>query len=102
MEKRWNIQQVNESATADLQSVLKVNNNLCRILVQRGIDDFEKAKAYFRPKLTDLHDPFLMKDMRKAVDRIVTAIDTNEKVLVFGDYDVDGTTSVALMYQFIC
>jgi single-stranded-DNA-specific exonuclease len=62
----------------------------------------EKAKAYFRPKLTDLHDPFLMKDMRKAVDRIIAAINTNEKVLVYGDYDVDGTTSVALMYQFIC
>jgi single-stranded-DNA-specific exonuclease len=102
MEKRWNIREVNEIATAHLQSVLKVNKNLCSILVQRGIDDFAKAKAYFRPKLTDLHDPFLMKDMRKAVDRIITATDTNEKILVFGDYDVDGTTSVALMYQFIC
>jgi single-stranded-DNA-specific exonuclease len=63
---------------------------------------FDQAKAYFRPKLTDLHDPFLMKDMGKAVNRIMTAIDTKEKILVFGDYDVDGTTSVASMYQFIC
>jgi single-stranded-DNA-specific exonuclease len=102
MEKRWNIQQADESTTAALQAALKVNNNLCSILVQRGIDDFEKAKAYFRPKLTDLHDPFLMKDMRKAVDRITAAINKNERILVFGDYDVDGTTSVALMYQFIC
>ncbi len=102
MEKRWNIQQGDESTTAALQTVLKVSNRLCRILVQRGINNFEKAKAYFRPTLTDLHDPFLMKDMQKAVNRIITAIDIREKILVFGDYDVDGTTSVALMYQFIC
>jgi single-stranded-DNA-specific exonuclease len=102
MEKRWNLLQANESATAALHAALKVNSSLCHILVQRGIDDFDKAKAYFRPKLTDLHDPFLMKDMGKAVNRIMTAIDTKEKILVFGDYDVDGTTSVASMYQFIC
>lgn len=102
MEKRWNIQQADESTTAALQVMLKVNSRLCRILVQRGINDFEKAKTYFRPKLTYLHDPFLMKDMQKAVNRIITAIGIREKILVFGDYDVDGTTSVALMYQFIC
>lgn len=102
MKKRWNIQHGDESKTNALQAVLKVNANLCNILVQRGIDDFDKAKAYFRPTLAGLHDPFLMKDMRKAVERITSAIDTKEKILVFGDYDVDGTTSVALMYQFIC
>ena len=102
MEKRWNIHQGDESITAALQTVLKVSNTLCRILVQRGINNFEKAKAYFRPTLSDLHDPFLMKDMHKAVNRIITAIDMREKILVFGDYDVDGTTSVALMYQFTC
>ena len=102
MEKRWNILQANESVTSALQATLKVNTKLCSILVKRGIDDFEKAKAYFRPKLADLHDPFLMKDMHKAVKRISAAIDAKEKILVFGDYDVDGTTSVASMYQFIC
>lgn len=102
MEKRWNILKADDSATLDLQQSLKVNARLCNILVQRGVDDFEKAKAYFRPKLSELYDPFLMKDMRKAVDRITTAINTKEKILVFGDYDVDGTTSVASMYQFIC
>ena len=102
MEKRWNILQANESVTSALQATLKVNRKLCNILVKRGIDDFEKAKAYFRPKLADLHDPFLMKDMHKAVKRISTAIDAKEKILVFGDYDVDGTTSVASIYQFIC
>jgi len=102
MEKRWNILQANESSAAALYTALKVNRHLCHILVQRDIDNFEKAKAYFRPKLTDLHDPFLMKDMRKAVNRIIQAIESKEKILVFGDYDVDGTTSVASMYQFIC
>ena len=102
MEKRWNILQANESATSALGATLKVNSHLCSILVQRGIDDFEKAKSYFRPNLNELHDPFLMKDMRRAVDRITTAFNAKERILVFGDYDVDGTTSVASMYQFIC
>jgi len=102
MEKRWNILQKSDSVTSNLQTVLKVNANICAILVQRGIDTFEKAKNYFRPQLSDLHDPFLMKDMRKAVDRIKLAINSKEKILVYGDYDVDGTTSVASMYQFIC
>ena len=102
MEKRWNIQKTNVEQSATLYETLKINNRLCNILVQRGIDNFDKAKNYFRPKLTDLHDPFLMKDMRKAVDRILTAVEEEEKILVYGDYDVDGTTSVASMYQFIC
>jgi single-stranded-DNA-specific exonuclease len=102
MEKRWNILQAEDSSTIKLHQLLKVNTGLCRILVERGIDDFEKAKSYFRPDLNELHDPFLMKDMRKAVDRITTAMNAKEKILVFGDYDVDGTTSVASVYQFIC
>jgi single-stranded-DNA-specific exonuclease len=69
--------------------------------VQRGIDTYEKAKSFFRPQLSDLHDPFLMKDMGKAVDRVLSAFSSGEKVLVFGDYDVDGTTSVACMFQFL-
>lgn len=80
---------------------LKIHPALCRILVQRGIDTYEKAKQFFRPQISDLHDPFLMKDMDKAVERILSAFSSNEKILVFGDYDVDGTTSVACMYQFL-
>lgn len=72
------------------------------MLVQRGITNFEDAKNYFRPDLNKLHDPWLMKDMRKAVDRVDAAILKNEKILVFGDYDVDGTTAVASFYQFLC
>ncbi len=102
MKKRWNILEVNEKSTDALQDSLKVNRSICSMLVNRGIDSFEKAKAYFRPLLTALHDPYLMKDMDKAVNRLVAAIEANEKILVFGDYDVDGTTSVAAMYQFIC
>ncbi len=102
MDKRWNILAGHNEKDKALYQSLKINTTLCKILVQRGIDDFEKSKAFFRPQLKDLHDPFLMKDMEKAVDRITTAIDLNEKILIFGDYDVDGTTSVACMYQFIC
>lgn len=84
-----------------LYESLKVHPMLCKILVQRGLDDYEKAKLFFRPRLDHLHDPWLMKDMDKAVDRILTAIDNGEKILVFGDYDVDGTTAVACMYRFL-
>ncbi len=101
MQKRWNILQADEEKVSSLREALNINRALCRILVQRGIDDFEKAKQYFRPQLTDLHDPWLMKDMDKAVSRILASFEKGEKVLVFGDYDVDGTTSVASVYQFI-
>ncbi len=84
-----------------LQKTLNIHPLFCKILSQRGIDTFEKAKDFFRPQLTQLHDPWLMKDMDKAVERILQAFNTNEKILVFGDYDVDGTTSVACMYQFL-
>ena len=102
MNKRWNILSGNDEKEKALNQSLKINTTLNKILVQRGIDDFEKSKAFFRPQLNDLHNPFLMKDMQKAVDRIIAAINKNEKILIFGDYDVDGTTSVACMYQFIC
>jgi single-stranded-DNA-specific exonuclease len=102
MDKRWNILKADSLKVADLQAALNINSTLCSILVQRSIDDYEKAKSFFRPQLAALHDPFLMKDMHKAVDRIVQAFDKQEKILVFGDYDVDGTTSVACMYQFLC
>ena len=102
MEKRWNILQVDEIKTSALQQSLKINATICSILVERGIDTFDKAKDYFRPQLSGLHDAWLMKDMDKAVQRITAAFEKKEKILVFGDYDVDGTTSVACMYQFLC
>lgn len=102
MTKRWNILSADEAETNALHNSLKINRNLCKILVQRGINTYDKAKAYFRPLLADLHDPHLMKDMNKAVSRISSAFDQKEKILVFGDYDVDGTTSVACMYRFLC
>lgn len=102
MTKRWNILQADVAKTIALQDALKINKTICSILVSRGIDTFEKAKKYFRPQLSDLHSPWLMKDMDKAVQRLTTAFSKKEKILVFGDYDVDGTTSVAMMYQFLC
>ena len=101
MEKRWNILEADTAKVAALQTALKIHPILCELLVQRGIEDFDKAKQFFRPSLNDLHDPWLMKDMDKAVTRITKAFDQNESIMVFGDYDVDGTTSVATLYQFL-
>lgn len=101
MEKRWKILTANESLVDSLHQSLKVHRTLCKIFVQRGISSFDLSKKFFRPLLTDLHSPWLMKDMEKAVDRILAGINSNEKILVFGDYDVDGTTAVACMYQFL-
>jgi len=101
MQKRWNILPFNELKTSALHESLRINKTLCKILAQRGLDDFEKSKHFFRPMLSDLHAPLLMKDMDKAVNRILSAIELNEKILVYGDYDVDGTTSVASLFQFL-
>jgi len=101
MQKRWNILPAEEAKVEALFSSLKINKTLCRILVQRGLDNFELSKSYFRPQLSELHSPWLMKDMDKAVHRIQHAIEFHEKILVYGDYDVDGTTSVACLYQFL-
>ena len=101
MQKRWSIQVDDKQRTNSLHQALKIHPVLCKILSQRGIDNFENAKEFFRPGLSTLHDPWLMKDMDKAVARIISAINSNEKILVFGDYDVDGTTAVACMYQFL-
>lgn len=101
MEKRWNLIRADEKKATALQQALNIHPVICRILASRGIETFEEAKNFFRPQLADLHDPWLMKDMDKAVERILSAISRNEKILVFGDYDVDGTTSVACMYQFL-
>ena len=101
MEKRWNIIKADPALVASLQDVLKINPILCELLVQRGIVEFEEARKFFRPNLEHLYSPWLMKDMRKAVERIQAAFEKQEKILVYGDYDVDGTTSVATLYQFL-
>ncbi|MBZ4190249.1 single-stranded-DNA-specific exonuclease RecJ [Niabella beijingensis] len=101
MKKRWNIQQPNENEVAALQEALKINPVLCKILVQRNIKTFNEAKDFFRPQLQHIHSPWLMKDMQNATDRILRAFENKERILVFGDYDVDGTTSVALLYRFL-
>jgi single-stranded-DNA-specific exonuclease len=101
LQKRWNILTADEDKVQQLYAGLKIHTVLCKILAQRYIDTFDKAKQYFRPQLTDLHDPWLMKDMDKAVTRILTAFDRQEKILVFGDYDVDGTTAVSCMLRFL-
>lgn len=100
--KTWKINSVkNDSGLSRLQDCLGTDRIIASLLLQRNINTFEEAKNFFRPELSHLHDPFLMKDMDKAVERIQTALMSNEKILVYGDYDVDGTTAVALFYSFI-
>jgi single-stranded-DNA-specific exonuclease len=101
MEKRWKVLDAEKTRVESLKSQLGIHTALCTILVQRGLADFQQAKSYFRPSISHLHNPFLMKDMDKAVERVIKAIHSNEKILVYGDYDVDGTTAVALMYHFL-
>lgn len=101
MQRRWKILSANEEEVNRLKSDLGINKTLCHILVQRGINTFDAAHNYFRPQLSHLHDPWTMKDMLKAVTRVISSINNNEKILVFGDYDVDGTTAVACMYKFL-
>ncbi|MCR5659953.1 MAG: single-stranded-DNA-specific exonuclease RecJ [Bacteroidales bacterium] len=102
METKWILNQsVDKQQVADIVKVLNIDENLATLLVQRGITNYEEAKIFFRPSLSQLHDPFLMKDMDKAVDRVLRAINDGEKVLVYGDYDVDGTTAVAVVYTYL-
>lgn len=102
MNKRWSINpKSDQSLTDSLSEAIGYNNILCNLLIQRGIFNKNDAISFFAPSLKDLHDPFLMKDMDKAVERLKQGIDTKEKILVYGDYDVDGTTSVALIYSFL-
>lgn len=99
---RWTLKPKPDSnKIAKLAAELGVDFAISELLLQRGIDTFEAAKTFFRPSWSDLHDPFLMKDMDKAVDRIEVALKNNEQILVFGDYDVDGTSSVALMASYL-
>ena len=99
---RWTLKPKPDSnKIAKLAAELGVDFAISELLLQRGIDTFEAAKTFFRPSWSDLHDPFLMKDMDKAVDRIEVALKNNEQILVYGDYDVDGTSSVALMASYL-
>ncbi len=101
LKKRWVPKAIPEIAIVDaLAERLDISNALATILVQRGLVDYDSAKSYFRPDLKQLHDPFLMKGMHEAIDRIEKAINNKEKILIYGDYDVDGTTSVAITYLF--
>src|SRR5215217_337230 len=100
MQKRWVIKESNSELEKQLTEALNLHPVLTRLLVQRGISTYDEAKKFFRPSLEFLHDPFLMKDMDKAIERIMKAIHHHEKILIYGDYDVDGTTSVALVYSF--
>ena len=102
IEKRWVVKpQGDRVAVEALASHLRMSPVLANLLVQRGIDTVEKAQKFFSPSLKDLHDPFLMKDMERAVERIEKAVKTHEKVMIYGDYDVDGTTAVSLVYKFL-
>ena len=102
MEKTWEIKQLpSAEIISDLQQSLNISEALAILLAQRGIVNFDQAKSFFNPTLDDLHDPFLMKGMADAVSRIKNAIDDEENILIFGDYDVDGTTAVTLFYEFL-
>lgn len=102
MQKRWLFEGgYDQDAVASLQNEINVPESIATLLVQRGVKTQEEAKAFFKPKISDLHDPYLMRDMDKAVNRLVQAIDHKEPILIYGDYDVDGTTSVATVYGFL-
>ncbi|GAA4308734.1 single-stranded-DNA-specific exonuclease RecJ [Nibribacter koreensis] len=102
MQKRWVVKEVPDAVKVqNLSDSLKIGLPLAAILCQRGICTFEEARSFFRPSLEDLHDPFLLKDMDKAVNRLVDALHRQERILIYGDYDVDGTTSVALVFSFL-
>jgi len=101
MEKNWALKIPDEILKSNLKNSLNIQEKLCSLLVHRGIHTYEQAKDFFRPDLNHLHHPFLMKGMQKSVDRILNAIEKNEKILVYGDYDVDGTTAVAVVFSFL-
>ena len=101
-ERQWSlIPAADPEKASQLAAELGIDRVLADLLVQRGVETFEQARSFFRPRLEDLHDPFLMQDMDKAVERLHQAIVGGEKILVYGDYDVDGTTAVAQVFSFI-
>jgi len=101
MQKIWQAAEYDLSIAEQLQTQLNIHPVFCKLLAQRGIKTYEAAEKFFRPQLSDLHDPFLMKGMDRAVERVLQAIKNQEKVLIYGDYDADGVTSVALLYAFL-
>ena len=101
MEVNWTIQKSDKEIVKKLSLDLGVNEIVAHLLVVRGITTYDMAKSFFRPQISDLHSPFLMKGMEDAIERIELAIKKGEKILIYGDYDVDGTTSVAMMYSFL-
>ena len=102
MEKRWILNAApDESEVESFSKLLSIEKPLASLLISRGIRTLEDAELFFNPDISKLHDPFLMKDMDKAVERLSRAIINNEKILIYGDYDVDGTSAVALVYSFL-
>ena len=102
MENRWVVkEEADKQVVEHLGKALSISPQLTNLLVQRGVTTYEEAKSFFRPSLDELPDPFLMKDMDKAVERVLQAIDNNENIMIYGDYDVDGTTAVSLVYSFL-
>lgn len=100
VQKRWSLKTVNEEALEQLQDELKIHPVLCKLLIERDVQTYDAAKQFFRTTREHLHDPFLMKGMQRSVERIQLAISNKERILIYGDYDVDGTTSVAVVYSF--
>ncbi|MEK9138075.1 MAG: DHH family phosphoesterase, partial [Bacteroidota bacterium] len=101
-EHRWTVAEPPDAdVVTRLSKEINVPEAIAKVLVFRGIDDYAKAKAYFRPTLDLLHDPFLMDGMENAVSRVIAAIEQKEKILVFGDYDVDGTNGASMLYLFL-
>ena len=104
MSYKWNYKaptQEQIDAAKALAEEIKVSPVLCGLLIERGITTAEEAHKFFRPQLHDLHNPFLMKDMEKAVERLNRAMGNRERIMIYGDYDVDGCTAVALVYRFL-
>ena len=102
MQKRWLIKDTPAQNKIDtLAQALNIEPALATILLQRGISTFDESQHFFRPTLNDLHNPFLMKDLQEAVERINLAIEKNQKIMIYGDYDVDGTTAVAVMWNVL-
>ncbi|MGB1040700.1 MAG: single-stranded-DNA-specific exonuclease RecJ [Flavobacteriales bacterium] len=100
-QKRWTLIPKTNLPTQELEEQLGLDKELVELLQQRGVTNYKEAETFFRPQMSQIHDPLLMKDMDKAVDRVFEAFEKEEKILVYGDYDVDGTTAVSLMYTFL-
>lgn len=102
MQKKWILQAIADKALiTKISEQLHIPHSLANLLAQRNVKSYNEARAFFKPSLQDIHDPYLMKDMEKSVNRVEKAIAKKEKLLIFGDYDVDGTTAVALVYSFL-